>query len=94
MKRLVYGKRKKIFVRIAVGIVKLVNFLLSVRNMFVLIFTGVTPLISNFLWNEIHFYFAIQFFLYNSFYFTCLLSGNAGNVNFQCLLSLITGHPQ
>ena len=49
MKRLVYGKRKKFFVRIAVGIVKLVNFLLSVRNMFVLIFTGVTPLISNFL---------------------------------------------
>ena len=67
----------------------LLNFLLRVRNMFNLIFTGVPPLISYFAL-KFKFIFSIQFFLYNSFYFQCLLSQNTVNVNFQCLLSQIT----
>ena len=67
----------------------LINFLLRVRNMFNLIFTGVAPLISYFAL-KFKIIFSIQFFLYNSFYFQCLLSQNTVNVNFHCLLSQIT----
>ena len=67
----------------------LLNFLLRVRNMFNLIFTGVVPLISYFVM-KFKFIFSIQFFLYNSFYFQCLFSQNTVNVNFQCFLSQIT----
>ena len=67
----------------------LLSFLLSVRNMFNLIFTGVAPLISYFAL-KFKFIFSIQFFLYNSFYFQCLFSQNTVNVNFQDLLSQIT----
>ena len=67
----------------------LLNFLLRVRNMFNLIFTGVAPLISYFAL-KFKFILSIQFFLYNSFYFQCLLSQNTVNVNFHCLPSQIT----
>ena len=65
----------------------LLNFLLSVRNMFNLIFTGVAPLISNF---AMKFKFIFSIFFFNSFYFQYLLSQNTVNVNFQCLVSQIT----
>ena len=68
---------------------ELLNFLLRVRNMFNLIFTGVVPLISYFTM-KFKFIFSIQFFLYNSFYFQCLFSQNTVNVNFHCFLSQIT----
>ena len=58
-------------------------FLLRVRNMFNLIFTDVAPLISYFPM-KFKFIFSIQFFLYNSFYFQCLLSQNTVNVNLHC----------
>ena len=60
----------------------LLSYLLTGRNMFDLIFTGVAPLIS---------YFVLKFkLIFNSFYFQYLLSQNTVNVNFQCLLSQIT----
>ena len=67
----------------------LFNFLLRVRNMFSLSFTGVAPLISCFAL-KFRFILSMQFFLCNSFYFQCLLSQNTVNVNFHCLLSQIT----
>ena len=65
----------------------LLNYLLRVRNMINLIFTGVAPLILYFAL-KIKFIFSIQFFLYNSFYFQCLLSQYTVNVNFFKLPSL------
>ena len=67
----------------------LLSCLLTVRNMFDLIFTGVALLISYFVM-KFKFIFLIHFFLFNIFYFQCLLSQNTVNVNFQCLLSQIT----
>ena len=66
----------------------LINFLLRVRNMFNLIFTGVAPLIPYFSL-KFKLIFSIQFFLYDSFYFQCSLSQNTVNVNFHCLPSQI-----
>ena len=67
----------------------LLIFLLRVRNVFNLIFTGVAPLILYFAL-KLKLIFSIQFFLCNSFYFQYLLSQNTVNVNFHCLPSQIT----
>ena len=67
----------------------LLSYLLTGRNMFDLIFTGVAPLISYFVL-KFKLIFLIHFFLFISFYFQHLLSQNTVNVNFQCLLSQIT----
>ena len=69
--------------------VRVLRVLLRVRNWLNLIFTGVASLISYIDMNS-KIILSIQFFLYNRFYFQCLLSQNTVNVNFQCLLSQIT----
>ena len=67
----------------------LLRVLLRVRNWLNLIFTGVAALIF-YIDMNFKIIFSIQFFLYNCFYFQCLISQNTGNVNIQCLLSQIT----
>ena len=67
----------------------LLNFLLRLKNILNLIFNGVVPLILYFAM-KFKFFLSLQFFLYNSFYFKCLLSQNTVNVNFQYFLSHIT----
>ena len=58
----------------------LLNFLLSVRNMFNLIFTGVAPLISN---------FAMKFkFIFSIFFLTVFTS----NVYFHKILLMLTSN--
>ena len=66
--------------------VSVLRVLLRVRNWLNLIFTGVAPLIS-YIDMNFKIILSIQFFLYNCFYFQCLLSQNTVNVN---LLSQIT----
>ena len=69
----------------------LLSYLLTGRNMFDLIFTGVAPLISYFVL-KFKLIFSIHFFLFNSFYFQYLLSQIllmlTFNVYFLKLLSL------
>ena len=69
--------------------VRVLRVLLRLRNWLNLIFTGVAPLIS-YIDKNFKIIFSIQFFLYNCFYFQCLLSQSTVNVNFQCLLPQIT----
>ena len=85
-----YEKRKRFVFRIIAGIVesKGIAGIVRVRNWLNLIFTGVAPLIS-YIDMNFKIIFSTQFFLYNCFYFQCLLSQNTVNVIFQCLLSQI-----
>ena len=69
--------------------VSVLRVLLKVRNWLNLIFTGVAPLIS-YIDMNFKIILSTQFFLYNYFYFQCLLSQNTVNVNFHCVLSQIT----